>query len=89
MAEFQELIFFDPAGESELFRANSNPFTGHRIFLAVIIAKLQMFFEVFFRVVQVGLNLGGQHAVFYRIQFARVVMNSSQPITEESDSMGA
>lgn len=64
MAEFQELIFFDPAGESKFFRSHAHPFTGHRVCLTVIIAELEMLFEVFFRVVQVGLNLGGQHAVF-------------------------
>jgi hypothetical protein len=47
-----------------MFSPDSSPFTGHDVFLTVIIAELQMLFEVFFRVVQVALCLGGQHTHF-------------------------
>jgi hypothetical protein len=66
VTEFQKINFFNSASQSELFRANPKPFTGDCIFLAVIIPKLQMLFEVFFGIAQVGLNLGGQHPVFLR-----------------------
>ncbi len=64
MAEFQELIFIHPAGESKLFRSDASPLAIHRVVLAVIIAKLQMLAEVFFRIVQTALCFGGQHPQF-------------------------
>jgi hypothetical protein len=41
-----------------------SPFTRHRVILAVIIAKLQMLAEVFFRIAQVALCFGGQNPPF-------------------------
>ena len=64
VAEFEELILVHPAGESKPFRPDACPFAGHDIFLTVIIAELQMLFEVFFSVVQVALCFGGQHTPF-------------------------
>jgi hypothetical protein len=64
VAEFHKLILFHPACESKHFSPDSSPFTGHDVFLTVIIAELQMLFEVFFCVVQVALCFGGQHIHF-------------------------
>ena len=64
MAEFEELILFHPARKSKRFSPDSSLFAGHDVFLTVIIAELQMLFEVFFRIVQVALGFGGQHVHF-------------------------
>jgi hypothetical protein len=64
VAEFQELNLHHPARKPKLFSPDSSPFTRYDVFLTVIIAELQMLFEVFFRVVQVALCLGGQHIHF-------------------------
>jgi hypothetical protein len=58
------LILFHAARESKLFSPDSSPFTEHDIFLTVIIAELQMLFEVFFGIVQVALCFGRQHVYF-------------------------
>jgi hypothetical protein len=58
VAEFQELILFHPACKPKRFSPDSSPFAGHDVFLTVIIAELQMLFEVFFCIVQVALGLG-------------------------------
>jgi hypothetical protein len=84
VAEFHKLIFFHPACKSKLFSPDSSPFTRHDVFLTVIIAELQMLFEVFFRVVQVALCFGGQHIHFLPHCAGKVVMKSLQPDCRKS-----
>jgi hypothetical protein len=64
VAEFQELILFHPACKPKRFSPDTHPFARHDIFLTVIIAELQMLFEVLLRIAQVELGLGGQHLYF-------------------------
>jgi hypothetical protein len=79
MAEFQKFIFFYSANKSELFRPHAYPLTSNSLFLAVIVPKLQMLFEVFFGIAQVGLYFDGQHAQLLPQIICEVVAEPPQP----------
>jgi hypothetical protein len=63
-AKFQKIRLLDDACQSQQFSAGSKPLAKHLILLAVVVAELQMFLEVFLRVAQIALCLNRQHATF-------------------------
>ena len=60
--ELQEILGADVPGQSQSFRAPTNPFTGHLLSFIVVIADAKVFLEVFLCVLQVMLRLGCDHA---------------------------
>jgi hypothetical protein len=58
----QKIFGADFPGQSQFFRAQPNPFTGHALTLIIIITDAEMFLEVFLGVLQVMLRLGRDHA---------------------------
>jgi len=64
LAELQKIRFLYNAGQSQPFSTGPKPLTEHLMLLAIIIAKLQMLREIFFRVAEIALCLDGQHAQF-------------------------
>ena len=63
LAQPQKIISADFAGQSEPFRAQPDPFTGHALALIVVVADAKVFLEVFPRVLEVVLRLGRDHGL--------------------------
>src|ERR1022692_3389497 len=58
----QKVFGADFPGQSQSFRAQTNPFTGHPLTLIIVITDAKVFLEVFLGVLQVMLRLGRDHA---------------------------
>jgi hypothetical protein len=58
----QKIFGADFPGQSQPFRAQTNPFTGHPLTLTIVITDAEMFLEVFLGVLKVMLRLGLDHA---------------------------
>ena len=59
----QKIFGTDFPGQSQSFRAQTNPFTGHPLTLIIIITDAKVFLEVFLGVLQVVLRLGRDHSL--------------------------
>lgn len=81
VAKFQELIFFHPARESQLFRSSASPLASYYLFLAIVVSKPQMLFELFLSITQVGLCFYGQHVINLVVKFLKGCSGSTTTLS--------